>query len=275
MALVPLVACGGSDAERFTSALSGDLPLDRAMDQCEVIDQQDLADECRVTVSRRRPDDATCGRIETERWRGECWFQLAESLVASGERWTALEACGRAGTFYGECLYHLWSTELAQAAEGAGRAVLALPAGREVVEFWSGIETLGNSAEEQLWGDWWFFALNANRPADLADCAGLPTESDRSGCEKGTRDFVLRSLLGTLMDPSTPADLVDRTCRSGKVPDGWTEGLFVSEPSLDAQVELAAELACEVAEGRAVRRWNPVFTTRRLRVGDGAPVVAP
>ena len=126
-----------------------------------------------------------------------------------------------------------------------------------------------------LWGDLWFFAWNAHRPADLAACGAL-SGADASRCRAHTRAFVLRAILGELLAPGAPAGLLDRTCRSGVIPETLTAGLYVADPTLDDQVALAAELSCEAAQGRPVRRYNPVFQaldTIDARMQAGSVVV--
>lgn len=264
-----LLGCAAPpDARLLAEALSPALPVPAALLRCDSIASPATADECRAGVVRGRAaeDDAqaaaACARTEDPRWSGECWFTLAEARIARAERWPALEACGRAGPFYDECLYHLWSAEMSENARQAPDAVSAALRGQPLVDFWSGLQTLAGDPAEQVTGDLWFFAWNEHRPADLEACDSLE-EPVAGRCRKHTATFVLRALLGELLSPSAPAGILDRTCRSGQVPDAALSGLFRPHPDLDAQVARAAELACRADRGEPVRRWNPVFQARR------------
>lgn len=207
--------------------------------------------------------DAPCAALKDARWRGECYFTAAEARAKAGDRWAALQGCGRAGAFYNECLYHAWSFELQRVSENLGRAVNGVEAARPIVEFWSGLETIGPDAEAQIWRDWWYFAHTRNKPASLGWCTSLASEEDRARCEDGTRLFVRRTVVDTIIRQSTPAEQKDRLCRGSAAEALALLGeLYVADPALDA--ELAAGLASGCAPGPTERPWNPVFRDRRL-----------
>ena len=73
------------------------------------------------------------------------------------------------------------------------------------------------------------------------------------------------ALVAALLAPGVQPGLLDRICRSGEFPAVMLDGLFVADPRFDAQVTRAAELSCDAAAGKPVRRWNPVFSERSQR----------
>lgn len=263
--LLPACEAAPPDAALFASALADGVGAEEALAACERIRDPAVAGECHATLVRAHPGlpAETCEAIADPLWSGECWFTVGEREAAAGRRWAALEACGRATAFYDECLYHAWTAELGAAAAAAPDAVSALEAGRDSIAFWSDLQTLEGSAADQLWGDFWFFAHNAHRPADLEACKVLEDPGERERCREGTRTFVLRALVGELLAPGRPPALLDRVCRSGELPPLYLEGLHLPHPELDSTHPEAAALACEAAEGRPVRRWNPVFRGSR------------
>ncbi|MFN7144195.1 MAG: hypothetical protein ACK4YP_10485 [Myxococcota bacterium] len=275
LAALILLACGPSPTEALRAALAGDLPLEASLDLCDRAGE--AAEECVATVVRGRADAPIerCARLSSDRWRSECAFGIAEARAKAGDRWGALAGCGAAGAYYHECLYHSWTFELQLAAEGlkettehAG-AVGGIEHARPIVAFWSAIETFGPDAEELLWADWWYFAHVRNKPAVLATCSALPDAVDRRRCEDGTRTYVRRSVVETLLRASTSAESRDRLCR-GSVTDAKAhfDELYLPDPALDA--ELIAGLAAGCAPGKVERPWNPVFKTRTPGGPDGA-----
>jgi len=265
------------DAALLAEALGAADPQ-AALAACGRIGGATTADECRASVVQAHaaligPEaDQACGSVRDSRWRGECFFTLAERRMAGAAatpegRLPALQACGEAGPFYDECLYHLWTGELSAVARAAPTAPAAVEPARPIVAYWSNLETIAGDPADQLWGDLWFFAWNEHRPADLQACGAL-APPDAAACRTHTQAFVLRAILGELLAPGAPPGVLDRTCRSGSVEDDRVAGLFVPHPDLDAQVAEAARLACDAADGKAVRRYNPVFQPRG---GGGAP----
>jgi hypothetical protein len=260
-----LLGCVTPDPDAaFREALAGDRALDDRLALCD--DAGDSAEECVATVVRGHAEAplARCAALRAERWRSECAFGIAEARAKAGDRWGALAGCGAAGAYYNECLYHSWTFELQLAAEDVDRAVTGLDRARPIITFWSQIETVGPDAEELLWADWWYFAHTRNRPASLAGCTTLPDPTDRRRCEAGTRAFVRRTVVETLLRPSTAADTKDRLCR-GTPADALPllGDLYLPDPALDA--ELAAGLAAGCAPGKIERPWNPVFHARGAR----------
>lgn len=259
------------DAALLAEALGADHPED-ALAACDRIGSAATADECRASVVQAHPAldgaaaDQACHANRDPRWRGECFFTLAERRIVGAAatpegRLPALRACGEAGPFYDECLYHLWTAELSAVARAAPTAPDAVEPARPIVAYWSSLETIAGDPADQLWGDLWFFAWNEHRPADLGACAALPP-ADAAVCRTHTRAFVLRAILGELLAPGAPPGVLDRTCRAGSVEPDRIAGLFVAHADLDAQVAEAARLACDAAQGKPVRRYNPVFQAR-------------
>ncbi len=228
----------------------------------------ELAEECVATVVRAHPDALVerCAALPSIRWRSECAFGIAEARAKEGDRWGALVGCGAAGAYYNECLYHAWTFELQLHAEGLGRAVDGIEAARPIVAFWAQIETIGPGAEDLLWSDWWYFAHMRNRPASLASCATLPDPTDRGRCEAGTRTYVRRNVVETLLRPSTGATEKDRLCRGDSADALAVLGeIYLPHPELDAELDTARAAGC--ATGRVERPWNPVFRARILPHG--------
>ena len=255
MSVMLLVACARDAAARRDALASADLAT--ALDACG-------GDEsCRAAAVREHPEatSAVCATLGDERWRAECHFAVAEHRARAGERQQALIACGQAGDYYNECLYHAWTFELQAAAEGLGRAVDGVEKARPVVAYWSDVGTIGDDAEGQIWRDWWYFAHARNKPATLAACAELPEARDRERCAEGTRMFVFRAVAEEIQRADTPAAVRDRACRGDAAGVLAVMGkLYTPDPELDQQVEAGRALACGEPGHRP---WNPIFLDRR------------
>ena len=162
------LGCGSGepDAAWFARALDAAASDEEAHRSCQAIRDPAMASECFATLVRARPSlpAEACVAITDPVWSGECWFTIGERRAAAGDRWGALEACGQASAFYDECLYHSWTAELGAAAAAAPDAVSALERGRDAIAFWSDLQTIEGEAEDQLWGDFWYFAHNAIAP---------------------------------------------------------------------------------------------------------------
>lgn len=257
-----LLACI-SENDAYRQALTPETPMDEALDLCHKAGA--LAEECVSTVVRNNPDApaealVACAALKEERWQGECYFVVAEGFSRSGDRWSALTACGHADMYYHECLYHIWSFELQKYADDLGQAANGVAAVTPSIEFWSQIETIGRDPEAMLWEHWWFFAHTRNKPARRATCATL-SEADRARCEEGTRGYVYRTVLEALWRIKDEGQK-DRLCRRGVaelqvfLPDAWEP-----DPVLD---EAAAAALTDGCNGKTDRPWNPVFRPRSL-----------
>lgn len=277
--IVALVALGcaaaPSPAEAYARALDPSTPSDAALRACA--DAGSSAEECVAAVVRARTDvdlSKACAPLTDARWRGECFFAVAERRAAREDRAGALVACGRAGPYYDECLYHAWTLELqAIAARPPAREAAArLVDAQDAIDFWSGIETIGPEARAQIEDDWWFFAHARNRPARMGACADLEPGERARACERGTRTYVRRSVVEALRRED------DRACRGGPEAAHAVIGALYVQPDaeLDGVFEAAVAEACTSAEPAAppqpgaadgapaarARPWNPSFRPR-------------
>jgi hypothetical protein len=229
----------------------------RAIELCLEIEDPGLSEECISGSVRLHPGQAAaCEGIEDPRWAGECWFSVAESQAP--DRWAALDSCAKAGPYLQECLYHLWTTELSQLLEQAPSIEEAMAPGIEIVEFWSGAEHLVMDPRTQLWNDFWFFAIRHHGPADSTWCEEL-NPSIQLRCTDGLKAGVQRTLVDVLEDPSTPDGEADRACRSGSFSPSLLETITLNEADLIDAASEATGLACALAQGEPIPRWNPVF----------------
>lgn len=259
-----LLACARSEAEAWAAAANPDLPLAFALERCRGTGTD--ADACSTEVLRARPESTVedCAAVREPRWRAECAFAVADRHAKAGDRAAALAACGEAGRYYQECLYHAWTYDMQGAVHGGGRAQDELPRGREVVGYWAQLQTLGGDPLERMWLDWWYFALDANRPADLADCAGLAPD-DARWCTAGTLQFVEREIAQTLKDNPGNAQRRSRVCRGGlaDIAALWPD-LYRASELLDARAVAGRDRGCAAVEGLDVGRpWNPILLEHR------------
>lgn len=259
-----LLGCALSGADAWSRAGNPDLPLDRALDLCRSAGPD--ADACSTEVIRARPTATIrdCATIRAPGWRAECAFAVADRLSKAGQRAEALTACGGSGRYYQECLYHAWTYDMQRAVQGGGRAADELSRGREVVAFWAQLQTIGGDPQERMWLDWWYFALDANRPADLADCANLGPD-DARWCTAGTLQFVEREITQTLKDNPGNAQRRSRVCRGGlaDIAALWPD-LYRPAESLDARAIAGRDRGCAAVEGLDVGRpWNPILLEHR------------
>jgi hypothetical protein len=255
--LALILAC--TDAKlAYRTGIAADTPWLDSLKACGKAGEN--ADECTATAVRNHPTEATasaCIPIASARWQAECRFSLAEALAKKGDRWGALSACGQAGRYYDECLYHAWTFELQAHAENLQQAWRGVEGVRESIAWWSGIETVSPDPTELLWQDWWYFAHTRNKPARLSGCSQLINPDDLRRCMDGTRNYVFRSVAeGVARSPQK-----DRVCRGGPqealrlFPDAWE-----ADPLLDAALQEGLTLGCE---GLKQRPWNPIFGPRR------------
>jgi hypothetical protein len=249
------IACAPDAAQRRDALASTDLAT--ALDACG----ED--ESCRAAAVREHPaaTGEACATLAEPRWRAECHFAVAEHRARAGDRQAALIACGQAGDYYNECLYHAWTFELQATVEGLGRAVEGVERARPVVAYWSDVGTIGSDAEGQIWRDWWYFAHARNKPATLAACGELTDAADRERCDDGTRMFVLRAVAEEINRAETPAAVRDRACRGETAAVLSLMGkLYTPDPTLDEQAEAGRALACGQPGHRP---WNPIFRDRR------------
>ncbi len=258
--------CGAAtpDRELFLLAQDPDQPPEAAVAHCQAMAAADEADACMLALADLRDDlgPAPCARLQAEQPKAECWFRQAERWAEAGDRWGALDACGLAGPFMDECLYHAWTRELQGVARSTGDLAQALRAAEEPIAYWSQLETAGPIQPERVWGDFWYFWWLHHPPASLEACGELSPELTPR-CERGAKLFVERSVDQVLRDPAQ-AGTLERCCRSGQLPDFLPGAAATPEPSLQAAGLLALERLCSQGP-EAPRPWNPVFQPRRSR----------
>jgi hypothetical protein len=189
---------------------------------------------------------------------------VAERHARGRRRWDALAACGLAGRYYHECLYHAWTYEMQAAVTGGRRANDELAAGRGLVAFWGQLQTLGGDPLQTLWGDWWYFALNRNQPASLTECAALG-EDDAARCARGTGDFVERAVATSLRDGGLNERRKSRVCRGGiEEVELVFPGLYLPDDTLRARALAGRDRGCATVRGiESGRPWNPLFLEHR------------
>ncbi len=262
--LLLLTACAPSPAEAWTAAQTPGLPIAEAAALCRLTG--DRAASCTTEVIRNNPTARVedCAEVVDPLWQAECAFAVAERHARKRERWAALAACGLAGRFYHECLYHAWTFEMQGAVRGSGRANSELESGRELVAYWGQLQTIGGEASETLWGDWWYFALSRNKPASLDDCTRLP-EADATRCQRGTLSFVERAVATSLRETRLNPRRKSRICRGGiEEVEATFPDLYLPSEALREAALLGRARGC--AEAQAIdsgRPWNPLFLEHR------------
>jgi hypothetical protein len=175
--LLLLLACGQStDAERLTQALDPGVSLFKALRGCEGIAGLDAQGDCITAALELRPGTGLqdCQQIESERWRNECLFVLAERLS-----WTdldgAISLCAE-GRYARECLFHL----IQDVAQGA--AELPPSQAEGFIEPFIGVPRTPDSVA-LFWKEWVRHKVRSmDQPVPATLCQGL---QDSTGCEEG------------------------------------------------------------------------------------------
>ena len=106
------VACSPkSDSELYTLALSKQNPA-----LCLEILNGDVQGDCMTAVIEAAPssteNESFCARLESEKWKGECHFQLSDANLLVGEK--AKVMCQKAGEFSEDCLRHAAARDVEQ-----------------------------------------------------------------------------------------------------------------------------------------------------------------
>lgn len=260
-----LLACTPSQADAWSAALAPGIAIPEAMSRCDATG--DRAEACRAEVIRAHPEAEVhdCGAIHSAKWRAECSFAVAEKHARKHERWAALAACGQAGSYYAECLYHAWTYEMQGAVHGGGRANDEIETGRRIVAWWGQLQTIAGSADAQIWNDWWYFALKRNPPAALADCAQL-APADAEVCERATLAFAERAVATAFTDSPIAPRQKSRACRGGVEDlEATFPNLYVPDERMRERALAGRERGC-TPKGAGIetgRPWNPIFLEHR------------
>ncbi len=263
-----LAACGGPrETHRvlFVQAQEPDRTPEEATTLCSRIELVEERDACLLELVRSRADlpGSTCQQLEGARPAADCWFLTAEHHAATGNRWDALEACGRAGPYLNECLYHAWTRELQAIARSTDALAQALDDAKDPLAYWGTLDSAGPDQAQRVLGDFWYFWWLHHPPADPAACAAIVPER-RDDCQAGTLLFVERSVDMALREHKRGDDLLDRSCRAGSVPAFVLDGRAVDEPAVREASTRALARLCEQGP-EAARPWNPVFQTASTR----------
>jgi hypothetical protein len=162
-ALLLFLGCGAprDDAAAFVDGLkSGD---------CSSIADARLADECREATAKT-PED--CEGVLDPTWRGECWFQIAESSKDASY-------CPKAAPFADDCALHVLSTGFATWLPKRPRP------GEHEEEAARRISAAGLAADDlRPWSAFYRHVLGASRPIDRAACANVADATRRDVCER-------------------------------------------------------------------------------------------
>ncbi len=258
------LACPASEADAWQTATQGGLPLAAALDSCDATGTRAAACAAEVLRGQRGATVADCAGIQSSTWRAECSFAVAERHARAHQRAEALAACGQAGRYYHECIYHAWTYDIQGSIKGGGRAASELETGRSLVAYWGQLQTVGGDATRQIWLDWWFFALNRNQPADLADCDALP-EGDQALCRDGTLAFAERAVATALGEASLSTRRKSRVCR-GAIDDVEAQfpTLYRPDEAMRERALAGRSRGCAPAAGPTTGRpWNPIFLEHR------------
>ena len=179
MALLLLLACGPrTDAERLSQALDSSVALRTAVRGCEQIQAQDAQGDCLSAAIELREgttwDD--CQGIESDRWRSEWVFVLAERLGARDVPGGIL-ACEESG-YVRECLFHLIQD---QAEAVAAEDLPPAEAEASLTPFF-GVKRVPD-ASTLFWKEWVRYRVRTmDLAVPLSVCDGL---KDVDGCKAG------------------------------------------------------------------------------------------
>jgi len=123
--LLGLLSCGSpkSDAVRYAEALGEASDFESARSLCAGITDVGLRGDCKVGAMERHRvlDEAECDGVQSDLWRDECRFLLAERQRASGDLALAIDTCNST-RFARKCAWHLVQDE-AQASVDEAPAV--------------------------------------------------------------------------------------------------------------------------------------------------------
>lgn len=261
-----MLACAPSAAVAYQTAMDGSRSVSESLSLCEQTGEQ--MDECAAHLVRTRSDaNATdCEQINAEKWRAECFFSVAERHGLAKERWAALQTCGRAGEFYAECLFHVWTYELEATLLPDVHPNRQVHRPLAAIRFWGNIQTIAGQPSEQLWIEWWLLGMKG-RTARHADCESLASV-DQGRCSIGMTAHVARSMAEFLQNAPADSGATDRVCRGGLAEARAALPLVCDwSASFEPALELAKRVACGRTGTEMQRPWNPIFMERRVWAG--------
>ncbi len=152
----------------------------QALATCQEIQHPDTREWCVADTARMCPEDfraqmeTACAELETQPWRGECFFYLAEGLGRDGQYEQAAQQCSRTGPYRSGCLMHLFAS-LARDLTGAGQDGAALNMGTSQGA-WEGGETIPQDKPSLLESSIQEATSAYRERFHLADLAGLPLD---------------------------------------------------------------------------------------------------
>ena len=168
---------GATEAERFAMAADPGSSIDAALSGCQGMRETEARGDCiSLALSTHRASTReTCAGIESERWRGECYFLLAER-EREQDLVLATETCSLS-SFARECMEHLVRSEA------------SLVVDQDPLEQQSTIAVLASSpvcedAGVLFWQEWALLRVEADLMVSRRDCRGL---ADEDSCAMGMR----------------------------------------------------------------------------------------
>lgn len=264
--LALFLGCAPNAALAYQTALDGSLSVAEALSLCDRTGER--AHECTAGVVRSRADTAAsdCDQINDDKWRSECFFSVAERLGIAQERWEALQTCGRAGEFYAECLFHVWTYELEASLLPDRHPNRQISRPVATIRFWGNIQTIAGQPAEQLWIEWWLLGMKG-RTASHADCEVLGG-ADQQRCILGMTAHVARSVADFLLNTNPDSRATDRVCRGAMAEArAALPQLCDWGSSFEPALALAKQVACGASSAQMQRPWNPIFLERRAWAG--------
>lgn len=157
-----------TEAECFAQAADPGSALPQALAGCQSISDEEARGDCtsvalaQHTASTR----ADCAAIDSERWRGECYFLLAERQVEQ-DLTLAVQTCDFS-IYARECAEHLVRREAQRGVQGA-------PADHaRVIQVLTG-SLAASDAEILFWEAWAMARIEADLMVGDRDCSDAPT----------------------------------------------------------------------------------------------------
>lgn len=176
-----------TDQQRYLDALAVQQPAD--LSACGEIADAELKGDCQLALSERMFHTADwCPQVESEPWRGECWFKAAEG-ARDAQKWDlAVRYCAQAGPFVAACQRHLWQPQLDRLLlpyRGADFSV-SLEAARQMHQGW--LPLLGDALTQPFWFNYARSVFRHAPHADIGWCEQLDAPH-RAGCQNALRQL--------------------------------------------------------------------------------------